>query len=322
MTYKHLTTRELTLIANFWHQGTKAYQTAKLLKRSQETIYRVYRFLDSGKTIAQYLKAYQRNKQRCGRKQAQLAKDEISYINEQVKAGWTPDTIIGRAERTISCSMRTLYRMFARGRYNFAVQQLPMKGKRHPNGYVERRGKAGHLGRSIYHRYHDFPHYQHEFGHFEADTVQGKAHRGAVMTLVERQSKVIIVLNVHRKTDEAVNYHLDKWLSKMPRHFVKSITFDNGKEFAGWREIANKHDLHTYFAEVGAPNQRGLNENNNGILRRDGLSKRLDFRNLPDELITQLMHKRNTIPRKSLHYRTPLEVFLSHVTDEQLSTFF
>ena len=296
MTYKHLTTRELTLIANFWHQGTKAYQAAKLLKRSQETIYRVYRFLDSGKTIAQYLKAYQRNKQRCGRKQAQLAKDEISYINEQVKAGWTPDTIIGRAERTISCSMRTLYRMFARGQYNFAVQQLPMKGKRHPNGYVERRGKAGHLGRSIYQRYHDFPHYQHEFGHFEADTVQGKAHRGAVMTLVERQSKVMIVLNVHRKTDEAVNYHLDKWLSKMPRHFVKSITFDNGKEFAGWREIANKHDLHTYFAEVGAPNQRGLNENNNGILRRDGLSKRLDFRNLPDELITQLMHKRNTIP--------------------------
>ena len=322
MTYKHLTTRELTLIANFWHQGTKAYQAAKLLKRSQETIYRVYRFLDSGKTIAQYLKAYQRNKQRCGRKQAQLAKDEISYINEQVKAGWTPDTIIGRAQRTISSSLRTLYRMFARGQYNFAVQQLPMKGKRHPNGYVERRGKAGHLGRSIYQRYHDFPHYQQEFGHFEADTVQGKAHRGAVMTLVERQSKVIIVLNVHRKTDEAVNYHLDKWLSKMPRHFVKSITFDNGKEFAGWREIANKHDLHTYFAEVGAPNQRGLNENNNGILRRDGLSKRLDFRNLPDELITQLMHKRNTIPRKSLHYRTPLEVFLSHVTDEQLSTFF
>lgn len=321
MTYKHLTTRELTLIANFWHQGTKAYQAAKLLKRSQETIYRVYRFLDSGKTIAQYLKAYQRNKQRCGRKQAQLAKDEISYINEQVKAGWTPDTIIGRAERTISCSMRTLYRMFARGQYNFAVQQLPMKGKRHPNGYVERRGKAGHLGRSIYQRYHDFPHYQHEFGHFEADTVQGKAHRGAVMTLVERQSKVMIVLNVHRKTDEAVNYHLDKWLSKIPRHFVKSITFDNGKEFAGWREIANKHDIQTYFAEVGAPNQRGLNENTNGILRRDGLSKKKDFRNLPDELVTQLMSYRNNIPRKSLHYRTPIEVFMENITDAQLVSF-
>jgi IS30 family transposase len=174
MTYKHLTTRELTLIADFWNQGTKAYQAAKLLKRSQETIYRVYRFLNRGKTIEQYLQSYQRNKRRCGRKQSQLPKNEVNYINEQIKTGWTPDTIIGRAEQTISCSIRTLYRMFARGQYDFNVQQLPMKGRRHPNGYVERRGKAGHLGRSIYQRYQDFPHYQHEFGHFEADTVQGK----------------------------------------------------------------------------------------------------------------------------------------------------
>lgn len=71
--------------------------------------------------------------------------------------------------------MRTLYRMFARGQYNFNAQQLPMKDKRHPNGYVERRGKAGQLGRSIYQRYQDFPHDQDEFGHFEADTVQGQS---------------------------------------------------------------------------------------------------------------------------------------------------
>ncbi|MCI7245307.1 MAG: IS30 family transposase, partial [Limosilactobacillus reuteri] len=55
MTYKHLTTRELTLIADFWYQSTKAYRAAKLLQRSQETIYRVYRFLNDGKTIDQYL---------------------------------------------------------------------------------------------------------------------------------------------------------------------------------------------------------------------------------------------------------------------------
>ena len=286
MTYKHLTTRELTLIADFWYQGTKAYRAAKLLQRSQETIYRVYRFLNDGKTIDQYLQTYQRHKRRCGRKQTQLPTIEVNYIHAQIKAGWTPDTIIGRHEHPISCSMRTLYRMFARNQYGFSVKQLPMKGKRHPNGYVEHRGKAGQLGRSIYQRYRDFPHYQHEFGHFEADTVQGKAHRGAVMTLVERQSKVMIVLNIHHKTDEAVNCQLDQWLAKLPRHFVKSITF------------------------------------NNGLLRRDGLSKKLDFRDLPDELVTQLMHRRNNIPRKSLNYRTPLEVFLSHVTEEQLSPFF
>ena len=119
MTYKHLTTRELTLIADFWHQGTKAYQAAKLLKRSQETIYRIYRFLDSGRTIEQYLSQYQRNKRRCGRKQTKLPLAEVEYIHSQIRRGWTPDTIIGRAEHTISCSMRTLYRMFARGQYQF-----------------------------------------------------------------------------------------------------------------------------------------------------------------------------------------------------------
>ncbi len=80
MTYKHLTTRELTLIADFWYQGIKAYRAAKLLQRSQETIYRVYRFLNDGKTIDQYLQTYQRHKRRCGRKRpnCQLSKLTIS----------------------------------------------------------------------------------------------------------------------------------------------------------------------------------------------------------------------------------------------------
>ena len=54
MTYKHLTTRELTFIYNFWKQDIKAYQAAKALKRSSETVYRVYRFLDAGNSISQF----------------------------------------------------------------------------------------------------------------------------------------------------------------------------------------------------------------------------------------------------------------------------
>ncbi|WP_153551150.1 hypothetical protein [Ligilactobacillus murinus] len=51
-----------------------------------------------------------------------------------------------------------------------------MKGKRHPNGYVERRGKAGRLGRALLKRHQDYPNYHNEFGHLEADTIQGKKH--------------------------------------------------------------------------------------------------------------------------------------------------
>lgn len=58
MTYKHLNTQELTFIYHFWKQGTKAYLAARALRRSAETIYRVYRFLNQGKTIVQYQEHY------------------------------------------------------------------------------------------------------------------------------------------------------------------------------------------------------------------------------------------------------------------------
>ncbi|MEK1381835.1 IS30 family transposase, partial [Limosilactobacillus fermentum] len=106
MTYSHLTTAEHTTIANFFTQGTKAYKVAQMLKRSVETIYR----LKNGATIVDYQQQYVSNRKRCGRKLAQLPQDEVVYINELVAQGWTPDTIIGRGDRSISCNRRTLYR--------------------------------------------------------------------------------------------------------------------------------------------------------------------------------------------------------------------
>ncbi len=193
-----------------------------------------------------------------------------------------------------------------------------MHGQRHPNGYVERRGKAGQLGRDLKTRYQDYPNFKREFGHLEGDTVQGKNHQGAVTTLVERQTKVAIVLNSHTKSSQNVNRSLAAWLTKLPRHLFKSITFDNGKEFAGWRTIANQFDLNIYFAAVGAPNQRGLNENTNNLLRKDGLHHNLIMDQLSDEFVQAVASRRNHIPRKSLNYQTPLEAFVNQITDEQL----
>ena len=216
MTYNHLTISELSFIQNFWNQGVKAYIVAKTLKRSAETIYRVYRFLDAGNSISEYYENYRANKSKSGRKIIVLPNDELEYIKEKVSLGWTPDTIIGRNEKHISCSMRTLYRIFKRSNV-LDVTSLPMKGKRHPNGYVERRGKAGRLGRALSERHQDYPNYHNEFGHLEADTIQGKKHRGAVMTLVERKSKAVIILNTRHKTDKAIFEKLDALLSVTPK---------------------------------------------------------------------------------------------------------
>ncbi len=88
-----------------------------------------------------------------------------------------------------------------------------MHGQRHPNGYAERRGKAGQLGRDLKTHYQDYPNFKQEFGHLEGDTVQGKNHQSAVATLVERRTKVAIVLNSHTRSSRDANHSLAVWLS-------------------------------------------------------------------------------------------------------------
>lgn len=99
--------------------------------------------------------------------------------------------IVGRAAFPISYSARTIYRMFKKGLFDSS--DLPMKGKRKPNGHQEKRGKQA-LRRSIHEREKAYSQFSNEFGHLEGDTIVGLKHKNAVITLVERLSKVIITL--------------------------------------------------------------------------------------------------------------------------------
>lgn len=184
-----------------------------------------------------------------------------------------------------------------------------MKGNRKPNGYLEKRGKQSYR-RTIDQRNSEYPNYEKEFGHLEGDTIVGKDHKSAVLTLAERQSKLIIALRIKGRKAEDIQETFDNWFKDIPRNLFKSITFDCGKEFSQWKTLSNKHDINVYFAEPGRPSQRGLNENSNELLRRDGLPKQMDFTNVSQSDLSSVANFRNAIPRKSLGYRTPLEVFI------------
>ncbi|ERT36656.1 hypothetical protein O992_01343, partial [Enterococcus faecium NEF1] len=139
MTYTHLTPNELVMIEAYFHQETPVAIVAKQLKRGRQTIYNVYNFLKCGGTALECFEQYKENKRRCGRTEIIFPAEEKEYIEKRSTEGWTPDVIIGRAERTFSCSVSTLYRRFKTGEFN--VLHLPMQGKRKPNGYKEKRGK-------------------------------------------------------------------------------------------------------------------------------------------------------------------------------------
>jgi len=316
MTYTHLTTDELVMIESYFHQNQSISKTARSLNRSRQTIYKVYQALQSGSTPLEYFKQYKKNKSRCGRKKLILPDSQRSYIQNKVKQGWAPDVIIGRSEQPINCSVRTLYRKFKNGEFN--VQLLPMKGRRKPNGHQEKRGKQT-FRRTIHERNVQYQYLNEEFGHLEGDTIVGIKHKSAVITLVERLSKVIITLKPMGRKSKDIEYSLNQWFKNCPPHLFKTITFDCGKEFSNWQSISNKNDVDIFFADPGTPSQRGLNEHSNGLLRKDGLSKSMDFREIPESFIQSIANKRNHIPRKSLHYKTPMEVFLSYVTQDDLS---
>ncbi|EGC82022.1 hypothetical protein HMPREF9290_1052 [Anaerococcus prevotii ACS-065-V-Col13] len=99
-----------------------------------------------------------------------------------------------------------------------------------------------------------------------------------MVTIVEKVSKAIVTLKPKNSTAKSIAERLDKWLKQIPIKLVKSMSFDCGKEFSNGKNICNKHDISIFFADPGCPSQRRLNENSNGLLRKDGLPKQTDFR--------------------------------------------
>lgn len=86
--------------------------------------------------------------------------------------------------------------------------------------------------------------------------------------------------------------------------------------------ICDQHDITICFADPGTPSQRTLNENSNGLLRKDGLPKEMNFNLVNQAFLSSVAHKRNKIPRKSLNYQTPLEVLLSYVNEFDMSSLY
>ena len=161
MTYTHLTPDELVMIEAYAKAHQSVTKTAQMLKRSRQTIYTVYAYLKDGHTALEYYQNYKKNKAKCGRRSIVLPAEQVGYIRKKVVQGWTPDVIIGRGEFPIGCSVRTLYRMFKMG--IFDCSDLPMKGKRKPNGHQEKRGKHA-FRRSIHERSNDYTSFEEEFG--------------------------------------------------------------------------------------------------------------------------------------------------------------
>lgn len=140
-------------------------------------------------------------------------------------------------------------------------------------------------------------------GDFEIDTIIGKNHQGAIVTINDRKSGFLKMKKVKtRKADEVEKATIE--LLMPYKSWIKTITADNGKEFANHKAIADALDVDFYFARPYHSWERGANENLNGLIRQY-IPKKSDFEQYTDQQVQEIENKLNARPRKRLNYESP-----------------
>ena len=146
-------------------------------------------------------------------------------------------------------------------------------------------------------------------GHWEGDLITGTQNRSAVATLVERNTRYVLL--GHLPTDhgaQSVRESLVRSLKPLPEQLRRTLTWDQGAEMAEHKAFTVATNIDVYFCDPGSPWQRGTNENTNGLLRQY-LPKGKDLRQFTPDQLTLIAEELNTRPRKSLDWDTPAERF-------------
>jgi len=148
-------------------------------------------------------------------------------------------------------------------------------------------------------------------GHWEGDLITG-SNESYVATLVERQTRYLMLAKVKNKNTEAVINALIKQAHKLPRELYKSLTWDQGKELTNHKRFTLATDAAVYFCDPKSPWQRGSNENTNGLLRQY-FPKGTDLSVHSQAYLNKVARELNERPRKTLHFKTPAEKFAACV---------
>jgi IS30 family transposase len=309
----HLTIQERDAIAQLRYQGAEQQEIARALGRSPSTISRELRRNSQGD--AYHAAQAQRESERRRLERPLVRKMDDPEINEAVRAGlaqeWAPEQIAGRLEQQHPddpqrrVSPQTIYTWIKRD-----------ANRQHWEARLRRRGKRPCRRKNaattcdsarIAHR-PEVIEGRLRLGDFEGDTVLGPPGTGGLATLVDRKSRFTIIVKVRSKNADHVHEKIKQRLSELDEEHRRSITFDNGTEFARCERLEKHLGLTLYFADPGCPYQRGTNENTNGLIRQY-FPKGTDFRNISHDAVRHVEKSLNNRPRACLGFQTPSEVF-------------
>lgn len=326
---KHLNFQERMTIQLRLKDGLSAYRISKELNRPINTVLNEIQRgtttqIKQGKHIELYLAdtgeaIYKKHRLNSCRTFKRLeCCDFINYAVDKIKHdSWSPDACVGNAletgefERSEIVCTKTLYNYIDLGLLFVKNADLPMKLRRNTKPTMVKKHKKK-LGRSIEERPNDINN-REEFGHWEIDTVIGEKSGNdcVLLTILERKTRNAIVRKIASKTADAVMNELRSIRNVYGDQFsqvFKTITGDNGSEFADLSTLEADADTKVYFTHPYSSFEKGTNERHNGLIRRFiPKRKRMSDYNANDiALIEDWM---NTLPRRILKYKTPEELF-------------
>lgn len=325
----HLSFTERFKIEVFLSIDQNINQIAKNLNRSYNCIKNelqrgTIEQIKQGKKVEVYYadvgqRVYKERQKNGGRKMDILECEEfITYVeDEYLETGHGIDAIIGQCkllgkypEDKMLCT-KTIYKYIDLGLLRIKNIDLPLKLRRSTKPKRVREHKRK-LGRSIDERPESVES-REEFGHWEIDVVIGKKNKEepVLVTLLERKTRAGINLLSDSRTKEAVSNAINELVSEVGDNFskiFKSITADNGSEFADLSKLEKSTGTQVYFAHPYSAFERGSNERYNGLIRRM-IPKGRSLLDYSIRAIKRVQDWCNNLPRKILGYLTPKQAF-------------
>jgi IS30 family transposase len=311
MSYAHLNQDERYQIDVYKKMGKTIPEVANELGRNKSTIYReIYRNTGGRGYRAKQAQELADERIKNAAKAIKMTSDLIKKIDEKILINWSPEQISGRLLKTenISISHESIYQHILNdkkqgGDLHTHLRCQKKRRKRYGSKSHDRRGQIPDKV-SIEAR----PSIVDEKirkGDWEGDLVIGKNHKGALVTLTDRKTKILRMAKVESKEAIVVANKVSVLLKDDTVH---TITFDNGKEFSHHKIIAKNTGAKIFFAHPYSSWERGLNENTNGLIRQF-FPKGSSFENITNHDVKVAEEMINNRPRKALNFCTPNEIY-------------
>ncbi len=310
MNYTQLTQEQRYQISALLKIGHNRTEIATVIGKHKSTISRELS-RNKGQRGYRPKQAHRRALNRLKHSHKRISAETWELIETKLRLDWSPEQVSGWLKRyhAIQVSHEWIYQHILADKQagGDLYRHLRCQKKRRKRyGSYDRRGKIPNRV-SIDER----PAIVEErtrIGDWEVDTIIGKRHRQAIVTLTERKSRFSLLAKVNQRTADKVGDAVIELLQNVVDR-VHTLTADNGKEFADHERIAHTLQADFFFAHPYAAWERGSNENMNGLIRQY-IPKKCDFKMIDETAVEFIMDRLNNRPRKCLDFMSPLEIFL------------